>query len=698
MELTSPAQAGELAAAVTVPRNTPSVRRLERDRLYFAFERPFAPLHLALVAPSGYGKSTLLGQLASRHTCVLIDCSEMDGTARGLAWAIADEVALLVPQAAVGLTRLLERAAGPVPARAFAATLASAGPLILMLDRAEHSGSDAQQWITQLMERLVDTQRIILAGRVLDAFDLSYQIAEGKLQVLGMDALAFTPQEALALADQRGVLLEGTEHFGGWPLAIGLLTAANSNLTPQDLVRRQLQALPVLIRLALPALAVFRVWDDDSAREVTHLPAGWLADVLRAGLLLRPLGDGRFEPHPLVRELLHNELRRTTERWTLAHRHAARQAVSRGQIFDALEHLVTIGDTPAILELTEQHVPLLMERGLYAEATAFLDAIPDGILPASLALHYGLALVETRCTSRGLDLLQQLGGQMPGSALAALLAAHNAYIRADFHAQLAASEQALEGAAELSGLMVMQMNGTRVHALANLGRLEEAQRVAEGAVKQARAQGPAEGLAYVLFAWAFAAQRAGQFMRATELLEESLTIYRQLRMSAKTLGPVMLLADIVLDIGDSGRAAELLAEALTLATQQQSRWVGCLQQTEGRRLLLDGHLNDAVRAFEQAVTAGREAQRPDRLFMSYCLLADTQIKRGRTAPLQMRSTQPAPSTPASRVGRMFRSSRRSWLLRQVTWPSHWARTRKPAPDWKSPLGTPGSLASGLRPS
>ncbi len=613
---------------MTVYSQMAGVRRLERERLYAAFEDPFAPPHLALEAPSGYGKSTLLQQLANRHPSLLIDLSELDGTARGIAWALVDEVAALAPHTAGALTRLLERSEGPVPARAFAAGLATAGPLLVMIDRADHSGSDAQQWVSLLMERLADTQRLILAGRVLDAFELSYQVAEGRLRILDMDTLAFTRDEALSLAEQRGTTLTEAEHLNGWPLGIGLLTAHNSPITPQDLVRRQLQLLPALVRSALPELAVISVWDEHCAQDVPSLPINWLSEAQRAGLPLRSLGGGRFAPHPLLRALLTEDLRRFPERWTLAHRSAACRAVDSGLLTDALDHLLAIGDTEAIVQLTERHVPGLMDRGLYAQATAFLDRIPAGVLPPPLALTYGMALVETRCTSRGLDLLQHVSGQLPDSALSNLLAAYNAYIRADFQAQLSASTAALDSPAGLSDLMVMQMHGTRIHALANLGRHEEAQREAEEACRLARVQGPAESLAYVLFAWAFAAQRAGHFRKAVELLEESLTIYRQLRMHAKTLGPVMLLADVVLDTGDDARAAQLLDQAIEIAEQEQSRWMGCLQQTRGRQLLLQGELREAAAAFECAISAAREAQRPDRIFMSHCLLADTHTKLG----------------------------------------------------------------------
>ncbi len=604
------------------------VRRLERERLYAAFEDPFAPPHLALEAPSGYGKSTLLQQLANRHPSLLIDLSELDGTARSIAWALVDEVAVRAPHTAEALTRLLERSEGPVPARAFAAGLATAGPLLVMLDRADHSGSDAQQWVGLLLERLADTQRLILSGRVLDAFELSYQVAEGRLRILDMDTLAFTRDEALSLAEQRDTTLKDAEHLNGWPLGIGLLTTQNSPITPQDLVRRQLQLLPSLVRSALPELAVMSVWDEHCAQDVPSLPVNWLGEVQRAGLPLRSLGGGRFVPHPLLRALLTEELRRFPERWAMAHRSAARRAIDSGLVTDALEHLLAISDTTAIIQLTERHIPALMERGLYAQATAFLDQIPAGVLPPPLALNYGMALVETRCTSRGLDLLQQLSTQLPDGALLTLLAAYNAYIRADFQAQLEASTAALENPLGLTDMMVMQMQATRVHALANLGRHEEAQREAEEACRHARAQGPAEGLAYLLFGWAFAAQRAGHFRKAVEMLEESLTIYRQLRMQAKTLGPVMLLADVVLDIGDEARAAQLLAEGIEIAEQEQSRWMGCLQQTRGRQLLLQGNLKEAVSAFEYAISAAREAQRPDRIFTAHCLLADTHTKLG----------------------------------------------------------------------
>ncbi|GAB3314802.1 hypothetical protein GCM10027451_30040 [Geodermatophilus aquaeductus] len=184
------------------------------------FERPLT----AVVAPAGFGKTTLLGQAVSENLLSpsgedrWLTCQRDDTTLSFLASGAF---------AAVGLS-------APVPedprqaAVAVAEALWSAAPrqVALVLDDVHlvSPGSPAARFLGHLVEELPRNGHLVLASRPPLPLSVTRLVAGGDAVVLREEDLQFREDEVTAFAESRGVSPELLGDVGGWP-ALAELTA-----------------------------------------------------------------------------------------------------------------------------------------------------------------------------------------------------------------------------------------------------------------------------------------------------------------------------------------------------------------------------------------------------------------------------------------------------------------------------------------
>jgi LuxR family transcriptional regulator, maltose regulon positive regulatory protein len=332
---------------------------------------------VAVVAPAGYGKTTLLSQWAERDrrrfSWVSIDDRDNDPVVllRHIAAAL-DRDKPLEPRVIASL-----RSPGPsiwtsaVPR--IAAALAARGPLVLVLDDFNLLRSRASlETVAALIEDEAEGSTLVVAGRVPPRLPLAPLRATGRLLELGPDELALSKREAQLLLRSTGVPLsesrthELIEQCEGWAAALYLAAlsirdgkrrgpeAARfggddryladyfrseylSHLRPGPL--RFLRRTSVLERMSGP-LCDAVLEDEGSARE--------LEKIERANLFLVPLDHRRewYRYHHLLHGLLRRELAETEpELVPVLHGRAADWYEARGDEESALEHAHAAGDT-----------------------------------------------------------------------------------------------------------------------------------------------------------------------------------------------------------------------------------------------------------------------------------------------------------------------------------------------------------------
>jgi LuxR family maltose regulon positive regulatory protein len=327
---------------------------------------------VAMTAPAGYGKTTVLAQWASRDD-------------RPFAWVTLDErddePVVLLRHLAAALNELEPLAAGVLDALAdpgdsvwrsavprVTEALESFSPCVIVLDNASllHS-KEAAELIVAVADHVPAASTLVLAGRADPGPGMAALRAEGRLVELGPDLLALTAREAEELVRATGVELAPGEleellsRGGGWPA--GLYLAALDDRFLGDYFRTSclegvskatiefLLSSSVLEKLSGP------LCDAVLGRTRSSLE---LAALHRRGLFLFPI-DRRGEWYryqPLFRDLL---LRELEER---------EPGASRGLLLRAADWFEAEGDIEAALATA-------VAAGVRDRAARLIDSSPE---------------------------------------------------------------------------------------------------------------------------------------------------------------------------------------------------------------------------------------------------------------------------------------------------------------------------------
>ena len=363
-----------LARRGMVPRAN-LIRQLEASRT--------APV-VSIVAPPGYGKTTLLAQWAERDArtfaWVSIDGHDNDPVVLLTYIAVAldrDEpidqavfTALASPDAAIG-ERVLPRLGSALSSRTL--------PIVVVLDDAHLlQNPECLDHVLALLEHLSNGSQLAIVGRGEPSLPLARLRAEGRVVEIGASALAMDQQEAGSLLRGAGVelseadrveLTRGTE---GWPVALylaalslrvrdaeerdGLALEGDDRFLVDYLQSVLLSGLPPEVVSFLTRTAVLDRMCGPLCDAI--LGSSGSADLLesleRSNLLLIPLDRRRqwYRYHHLVRELLRSKLERREPE-------LARDLVLRAAAWceqhdlpeTAIEYAMEAGDTDRVARL-----------------------------------------------------------------------------------------------------------------------------------------------------------------------------------------------------------------------------------------------------------------------------------------------------------------------------------------------------------
>jgi LuxR family maltose regulon positive regulatory protein len=385
-------------------------RRMTPPALSRAIDRPRltgplsdvdgAPVVL-LLAPAGYGKTTLL-------------CAWAESDERPFAWVTLDEAdndpACL--EASVGLA--VER----VEARR------GAGRFVLVLDDLQAIRSlTARATLAALVEGLPAEVTLAIASRTPPALPVARLRAQGRLMELGPRDLAMNPSEAAALLRLAGQELDPDEviplvrRTEGWPaaLALGVLVLRDGgppgdiaafgggDRLVADYVRDEilvdLSAEEHTLLLETSVLDTLTGGLCDAVLERSGSEAA-LSQLHRERLLLVPLDrtDERFRHHRLVRETMSAELRRRDPGLvTELHRRASTWFRDAGDEDRAVRHAVCAGDVAGAAELVWSTTPGAVGHGRKRDIEGWLELFTEAQLAASPTL--ALAAAGTQLAS-----------------------------------------------------------------------------------------------------------------------------------------------------------------------------------------------------------------------------------------------------------------------------------------------------------
>jgi LuxR family maltose regulon positive regulatory protein len=411
--------ASEYVLKATPPRMPRGA--LARERLQVAW-RKHRDRALALTAPAGFGKTTLLLQwrrwwVDAGTPVAWMSAGEGDHPAR-FALALAHALRMggvldSVPEEEriwgrddawpEGLTQML------------AAIAARRTPVGLVIDDAErlpeHSVRGALQY---LLLNAPANLHIAIGSRVALPLPLSELVAKDQIAKLGTEDLRLRFEESNAIVlsrlgerltlDQRAQLHEATE---GWPiglqLAIGEIERAEDpGLAVRNLSARHGPLQEYFVTSLLAGLApdttdalvrasILEHFDADLFHAVTGCtePQAMLARLVRdTPLMIAGERTEWLRLHPLARDFLLSlfEALPLRERKVL-HARASRWFAARERFHEAATHALAAGDDALAQQYAARSLWALSTAGKLAEAREWLDRLPPEMIAGNLELR-----------------------------------------------------------------------------------------------------------------------------------------------------------------------------------------------------------------------------------------------------------------------------------------------------------------------
>jgi LuxR family maltose regulon positive regulatory protein len=353
------------------------VERLARDDL-----RPV----VSVVAPAGYGKTTLLSQWAERdgRAFAWLSVDDRDNDPKVLLSYVAralDRVEPVGKRVFDALASPTSSVPGSVVPRLGNAFASMSSPVALVLDDAHllHN-SECRAALSVLADHVPDGSRLALSGRAEPPLRIARLRAEGKIVEIGPDDLSLTRDEASSLLRAAEVALGDNEvaelhrRTEGWAAALylaalylregGTLEGAMASFGGGDRLVSDYVESEFLARISrrqrvfLTRTAVLERMSGPLCEAVLELPgsAATLAGLARSNLLLVPL-DRRgvwYRYHHLFRDMLLAELERL-EPGTIAvlRRRAAAWCLANGAPEEALEYSMAAADVDQAARLVQ---------------------------------------------------------------------------------------------------------------------------------------------------------------------------------------------------------------------------------------------------------------------------------------------------------------------------------------------------------
>ena len=587
---------------------------LERPRLLSQLERASDIQLVALIAPSGYGKTTLLAQHARDlgRKAVWLELNEDHADPVVLARSLAEVLQATQPKLSLEHWQktLNEHGSADLLARALGRDLNHAEHNIsFFLDSIHLIGIDAGSWLERFVVSIAEGHRVLMAGYDAEHIPLSKWVSEGNALFLGAEDLAFTLKETKSYLSERGFVGDKDEvqvSLEGWAAGLALVASGMSlQVNPADLIAQALKKLPEGLRTSLPEASVLEIWNEDAASRLgCQLPSGWLQIVRRVGLPLTPLGHQTYRPLQVLVEVLQNELKRNTERHAQLCLKAGQQAQDSGDTLRALKHYRSARLDAQAVQLAEEVAPALFARAEFRLLRHVLESFAPEQLSAKLVGFLGIALIETGKGTHGEVLLRKLraGGQADTQVLYWL--GRLAYHEMQFERTLILAEEGLalpDAASNASGLLRL-----KAHALMELNRQSEALEVMLRAVGWAEDRDNLAELGHNLSSLKLMQYKLGRWGDCEKSIVRAMEIYGALGTPIRTLPLLIDLASLRHLQNRTTEASAIVEQGRSLAEREQSRLLPHFLEIRGDIHFWQGAFELAISSYDQTIILAKE--------------------------------------------------------------------------------------------
>jgi LuxR family maltose regulon positive regulatory protein len=361
---------------------------IERPRLTRLLDAATAKI-IALVAPAGYGKTTLARQwLANRpHTWYTASAASADVGALGL--GLVDAAAAVAPG-------LGQRFRDWLHARRGTEDVSLAADLLLDDLMTLPAGTcfviDDYQWLTSDGEKIIgllgelDHVRLLLTSRTRPQWITSRALLYGEVFELDSDALAMSHDEATQVLRELddAVATDLISLADGWPAVIALASFSGAPPRPSRptlpptlhsyIADELFASVEPSAHLDVAQLALIPTPTNRLARRLLGSEGGSvLAEALRVGFLTEEDG-GTFSIHPLLRAFLRRKLSDLPPNQLEPVLARAVNLLIQERLWEGAYDVVLEFERPDLLEaLLEASLYDLLDQGLLATVSKFID-------------------------------------------------------------------------------------------------------------------------------------------------------------------------------------------------------------------------------------------------------------------------------------------------------------------------------------
>ena len=568
---------------------------------------------VCVVAPAGYGKTTLLAQWAARKgdrvAWVSVDPRDNDPVVLlSYVAAALDRVEPIDPGVFQALASPGAAILATVVPRFASAVSAMTAPVAVVLDHVELLDNlECLDAVAELAVRLPAGSQLLLASRRTPPLPVALLRAQGQMVEVGADQLAMDEREARALLEGAGVGLPDAEvaklagRTEGWPVGLYLAALAlkaggrqdGAGFTGDDRFMADYLRSELLAHLP-PELVEFL-----TRTAVLERLSGPLCDAVLAtsgsGRVLSSLEDSNlllvaldrrqewYRYHQLFRELLRAELERhEPELVQTLHARAAAWCEANGLPELAIDHAQAAGDADRVAQLVANLAQPAYAAGRVDTARRWMAWFEDQKLveqyPPVAVLGAWLQALEGRPAGaeRWADAAEHavaaadrapVGRTPPdGSTMESHLAMLRGLLCRNGLARMRADVQA--AMAGLSPASPWRTTGLLLEGVADLltGRPDQADPILAHAVELGRRIGTLPAASIALAERCLVASGRHDWAQAETLAEQALAMLQTGRLNDYFISPLVhtVAARTALHHGDVPQAKEHLVQAARL--------------------------------------------------------------------------------------------------------------------------------------
>jgi len=406
------------------------VRRRLLDRLHSHLEYHFQ----ALIAPAGYGKTTLLADFVRELDAPVCwyTLNDVDRDPHSLFEGLKQSIQAGFPE--LPLPDISGSDKTPAALSAALAQVISRIPdyfVLVIEDLHVVNRSPSVELVDTIAHNWAETGHLLLSARALEGFDriCDWLDRQQAVRLTGAD-LSFSLDEVKLIALERcSVALSDTDagqlvaKTGGWPLGVSLLLKSERNPLTMSvpaseqlfgfLSRQVLNRQTGDMKKLMLDVSVFSLIEPDIAARVLGTEGIWqgLGRLVEANMFITEINPGIFQFHQLFREFLQSQLKASQpERFDGLHDKAAAIYESQARYDLAIEHYITGGKPESAAGLIKRIGEKIIRLGRWASLAGWIERLPEPLQTGDVEIQmlHAQCLVHTGQPSRAGQMITRL--------------------------------------------------------------------------------------------------------------------------------------------------------------------------------------------------------------------------------------------------------------------------------------------------